>query len=63
MKKSEAVNYFGSLTSLAKALKITHSSVSQWGDYVPPRRAYELERITKGKLKAFIPGNEQLEAS
>ena len=35
MKKSDAINYYGSAAELAKMLKITESAVSQWGDTIP----------------------------
>ena len=50
MLKHEAIKYFGSQTNLAKKLKINQAAVSQWGELVPPLRAYEIERLTKGKL-------------
>lgn len=52
MKKQEAIQYFGSLVNLAKALGIGHSAISQWSEDIPQRRAYEIERITNGALKA-----------
>ncbi|MBO2582512.1 Cro/CI family transcriptional regulator [Shewanella algae] len=55
MKTSDAISHFGSKTNLANALGVTHSAVCQWGEEVPPRRAYQLERITKGKLK-YVEG-------
>jgi len=52
MTKHDAINYFGSATELARALGITKASISQWGVYVPPLRAFQIERMTDGKLKA-----------
>jgi DNA-binding transcriptional regulator YdaS (Cro superfamily) len=52
MKTSTALRHFGSRTALAGALGISVAAVSQWGETVPPRRQYELEHITNGKLKA-----------
>ena len=52
MKKVDAVLHFGNTIKLAKALGIAQSAVSQWGDEIPMRRAFEIERITNGKLKA-----------
>lgn len=52
MKTSDAINHFGSKAAIATALEIHRASVSQWGEKVPPRRAYELERITGGQLQA-----------
>jgi len=55
MKKADAIAYFGTPTAVAKALGIFPAAVYQWGENVPPRRAYELEKITDGALKADIP--------
>lgn len=52
MKKAEVVSFFGNQTKVAKALGITHVAVSKWGDDIPQLRAYQIERITKGALKA-----------
>lgn len=59
MKTQDAIKHFGSGRKLAAALGIWPTAVSQWGDKVPPRRAYELERLTGGKLKADmeLPGD------
>ena len=51
MKKKEAVNYFGTPTKLAVALGIKPEAVYQWGEYIPVRRAYELQDITNGVLR------------
>ncbi|WP_018693556.1 Cro/CI family transcriptional regulator [Algicola sagamiensis] len=52
MKKAEAVKHFGDTKKLARALNITPSSIYQWGETIPPLRAFQIERITKGKLRA-----------
>ncbi len=52
MKKADVINYFGTQEKTAKALNISQVSVSKWGEVIPQRRAYEIEKITKGKLKA-----------
>ncbi|MFG0453603.1 Cro/CI family transcriptional regulator [Shewanella sp. YQ_9] len=64
MKTSMAIAHFKTATALANALGISKSSVSQWGEHVPPLRAYQLERITNGQLKADDSQNddEQLAA-
>lgn len=51
MKKSDAIEHFGSASKLASAINIAPSAVSQWGETIPPLRAYQLEKITGGKLK------------
>ncbi|PHS59327.1 MAG: Cro/Cl family transcriptional regulator [Alteromonas sp.] len=55
MKKHEAISYFGSATKLANAMNIAPSAISQWKENIPLLRAYQLERITNGKLKAEEP--------
>ena len=51
MKKLEAVKYFGGSLKLADALSITSGAVSQWGEVIPERQAFRLDRMTGGKLK------------
>jgi transcriptional repressor of cell division inhibition gene dicB len=59
MKTKDAIRHFGSASALARALGIWKTAVSQWGDTVPQRRAFEIERLTKGKLKAsFTPATQ-----
>jgi hypothetical protein len=55
MKKSDAIAYFGSGAEIARRLGIGRAFVSKWGDDVPQRYAYELERLTDGELKADWP--------
>lgn len=56
MKTKEAITYFGTAVALAEQLNITKQSVSKWGENVPQRRAFEIERITNGVLKTdFTP--------
>ncbi|MGI2146784.1 Cro/CI family transcriptional regulator [Shewanella frigidimarina] len=59
MKKKIAVDHFKGKSNLAKALGISPASVSQWPDDVPELRAYQIERLTEGVLKADIPQLEQ----
>ncbi|MNJ79517.1 DNA-binding transcriptional regulator DicC [compost metagenome] len=51
MTKSQAIQHFGSISVLAKALGVTYEAIRQW-DEVPELRQYQIERITKGALKA-----------
>ncbi len=56
MKKADAIAYFGTSSELAKRLGIAKQAISQWGEDVPKLRAFEIERITNGALKAdFTP--------
>lgn len=52
MKTELAVDYFGTKAAIADALDIKKSAVSQWGDTIPKGRAYQIEVLTGGKLKA-----------
>lgn len=45
------IEHFGSRAALAKALGINRQAVYQW-DVVPPARAYQIEVLTGGKIKA-----------
>lgn len=51
MRTSAAVKHFKKRIRIAEQLKITRAAVYQWGDIVPLASAYELERLTGGKLK------------
>ena len=51
MRKDEAVRHFGTAAALAEALGIAPSSVSEWGEFVPRGRAYELQVLTGGVLR------------
>ena len=63
MQKKIAVEYFGSAKKLAEVLGVTKGSVSQWGEHIPELRAYQIERLTGGKLKVNNPPNELKQAS
>lgn len=51
MKKQAAVDHFGGVSELAAALRLTPAAVSQWGEYPPPLRQLQIERIAL-ELKA-----------
>jgi DNA-binding transcriptional regulator YdaS (Cro superfamily) len=52
MRTQDAISHFGSQAALAVALGIKQQSVQDWGEIVPKLRQLQLERLTKGKLKA-----------
>ncbi|PWU30145.1 Cro/Cl family transcriptional regulator [Pseudomonas sp. RW407] len=60
MTKTQAIEHFGSISALARALKVSYEAVRQW-DEVPELRQYQLERLTKGKLKADTPKDLAME--
>lgn len=49
------IKHFGGLRATARALHVAHPSVVIWqrNGIVPPRRAIEIEIITKGKFRAI----------
>ena len=51
MKKLDVIAYFGGVTKTAKALGISKSAVSLWGEDIPYGRACQVQLLTKGKLK------------
>ena len=55
IKTKDAILFFGSQTILAKSLGIKKQAVQNWGEYVPLGRAFQLQVITKGKLKTWPP--------
>ena len=52
MTLNEAIIFFGSKKALAEALNIGRSAISNWGDEIPPQRQFQIQIVTKGKLKA-----------
>lgn len=51
MRKSDVLSHFNSTKAVCKALGITKSAVSQWGDVIPEGTAYKLQFITGGILR------------
>ncbi|MGY3909641.1 Cro/CI family transcriptional regulator [Aeromonas piscicola] len=52
MQKHDVLEHFGSITAIAKAIGISHAAVSKWDETIPKGRAYQIEVLTDGKLKA-----------
>lgn len=52
MNKKVVIEHFGSITATAKALGISHVAVSKWDETIPQGRAYQIEVLTGGQLKA-----------
>lgn len=51
MKKNDVISYFGGVGKTAKALNISHASVSGWDEVIPKGRAFEIQALTRGNLK------------
>ncbi|MDD9211142.1 Cro/CI family transcriptional regulator [Aeromonas dhakensis] len=52
MMKEEALSHFGGVVELAKALGCKPQAISQWGETIPKGRAYQIEVLTGGQMKA-----------
>ena len=53
MKTQDVIDFFGSRKKAAEKLGIENvSSFSHWGDQVPVLRQYQIQVLTKNKLKA-----------
>ncbi|WP_028863875.1 Cro/CI family transcriptional regulator [Psychromonas aquimarina] len=60
MKKNDVISHFGTVTKAAEALGLTKSAISQWPDEIPKLRAFEIERLTDGKLNAEFSHYQQV---
>lgn len=45
MKTTDAINLAGSASALAELLGITGGAVSQWGEFVPQARIWQLQLL------------------
>jgi len=52
MRTEDVIRHFLTQKAAAAALGIRQSSVAEWGEFPPPARQLQLQRITRGKLKA-----------
>ncbi len=52
MKKQDVLEHFGGVVGIAKALGCKPQAISQWGETIPQGRAYQIEVLTGGALKA-----------
>ncbi|RCX05877.1 MULTISPECIES: Cro/CI family transcriptional regulator [Kosakonia] len=50
MRKKDVISFFGGTSKTATILGITHPAVCRWGEVIPQKQAFVIERITKGKL-------------
>lgn len=59
MNKQDVLTHFGGVSKTAKALGINRATVSCWGESIPKGRAYQIEVLTGGKLKADARSTQQ----
>lgn len=52
MRTDQVIQHFGSQSATASALGIKQPSVAEWGDFPPDNRQLQVEKVTRGKLKA-----------
>jgi DNA-binding transcriptional regulator YdaS (Cro superfamily) len=46
IKKKDAIKMLGgNASNLAKVLGVSRQAVNQWGEYIPPLRAYQLKDL------------------
>ena len=50
MKTADAIDHFGNKNKLAKVLGLHRSTVGRWGEIVPINHAWQIERISGGKV-------------
>ena len=62
MQKNDVLAHFGSITAIAKAIGVSHAAVSKWDETIPQGRAFQIEVLTGGKLKAEPPHSTQSRA-
>jgi len=54
VKTEDAIEQFGSPLGLATALGITRAAIYQWGDTVPPLRAYQIQELLSRRKEVGV---------
>lgn len=54
MKKTDVLSHFGTQQKVADALGISQRAVSGWDEVIPMGRALQIEKVTRGRLKADL---------
>jgi len=52
MKTTDVIAHFGTQTKTAEKLDMAQSSVAGWGEEPPAIRQIQIEKLTRGRLKA-----------
>jgi hypothetical protein len=63
MKKNNAIKHYKTAAKLARVLGIAKQAVFNWGEVIPQKQAFRLDRITHGALKYDPSFYEQTESS
>ncbi|MBF8642295.1 MULTISPECIES: Cro/CI family transcriptional regulator [Pseudomonas] len=63
MTKTQAINHFGGISRLAKALGITYEAVRQWPEQIPELRQFQIERLTEGALMIDVSPKDSNQAA
>ena len=64
MKKYDAIKRFGTQSKSAEDLNVSQAAISKWPEDIPPLRAYQIEQLTQGALKAEVElHNENTQAA
>lgn len=51
MTLQDCIKHYGSRNNIAKALGIKRQAITRWKEGVPVRRQFELEILSRGKLR------------
>lgn len=52
MTTEQAISHYRTQQRLATALGISQSAVAEWGEYPPALRQIQIEKLTRGRLRA-----------
>lgn len=52
MRTADVLEHFKTQKAVAQALGIKQPSVALWGEYPPDARQLQIQKVTRGKLKA-----------
>ena len=52
MKTQDAIDLYGSQRALAEKLGCSQVAVSLWGEYPPPARQLQIQKVSRRKLLA-----------
>ncbi|MCP5016225.1 MAG: hypothetical protein GY938_13280 [Ketobacter sp.] len=54
MRKNQVIKHFGSESEVSRLLNISRQAVNKWGEVVPIRHAWTLERASGGRVALRI---------